>query len=381
MKKEVKIRESNFELMRIISMFMIVLWHVIIHGNLINNTTGKMNILISLVLYICIVHVNSFVMVTGYFQYNKDFSLKKFLKIFNLQWFYKVMIVLILSIIGIITIPKIDFIREILPIGSTSNYWFINCYLVLYLLSPFLNKFIKSIDQEEHKKCLLISFLLFSVVAYITNNATVNNNGSTIIQFVFLYLLGAYLNKYSLKEELNIKRYSKRKLQIILLSFGASLCIINFLFLIFSLHFINSSNEFLQSISNTVISNRYGYSNPLVILQTICYFLYFKTLSFKNSFINKISATTFGIYLIHDNSYIRSVIYKKLLIDTGTNITSKKYLIYMFIAAFIIFSICTIIEYIRSKIATLVSNSSLSKKIKRNINSLFKLIRYDNINT
>ena len=37
---KVKERESNFELMRVISMFMIVFWHVLVHGNVLAHTTG-----------------------------------------------------------------------------------------------------------------------------------------------------------------------------------------------------------------------------------------------------------------------------------------------------------------------------------------------------
>ena len=224
---------------------------IIIHGHLIDNTSGAINLLLNLILCICIVHVNSFVIVTGYFQCDQSFSLKKFLKIFNLQWFYKIIIVITLSTFGIISVSNIEFIREILPIGSTHNYWFINCYLVLYLISPFLNKFIKAMNQQEYRKCLLLNFFLFSIIAYITNNA---NN-----------------------------------------------------------------------------------------------FLYFETLSLKNSIINKVSATTMGIYLIHDNMYIRTWIYKFLKIDIGSYIISKKYLIYLFIVAIIIFCCCSIIEALEIK--------------------------------
>ena len=56
---EKKTRESNFELMRIISMFMIVLWHVIIHGRLLGSSTGLTNLIYNLLLCVFIVHVNS----------------------------------------------------------------------------------------------------------------------------------------------------------------------------------------------------------------------------------------------------------------------------------------------------------------------------------
>ena len=82
---EKKTRESNFELMRIISMFMIVLWHVIIHGRLLGSSTGLTNLIYNLLLCVFIVHVNSFILASGYFQSNNNFSLKKFLKLFGLQ--------------------------------------------------------------------------------------------------------------------------------------------------------------------------------------------------------------------------------------------------------------------------------------------------------
>ena len=62
LKKE---RDSNFELMRIISMFMIVLWHIIIHGKLIYMTEEATNLIYNLLLCLFVVHVNSFVLVTG----------------------------------------------------------------------------------------------------------------------------------------------------------------------------------------------------------------------------------------------------------------------------------------------------------------------------
>lgn len=99
-------------------------------------------------------------------------------------------------------------------------------------------------------------------------------------------------------------------------------------------------------------------------MQTICYFLYFETLSLKNSIINKVSATTMGIYLIHDNMYIRTWIYKFLKIDIGSYIISKKYLIYLFIVAIIIFCCCSIIEAIRNKVASFLNNRKIVKKIQ-----------------
>ena len=64
MKEEKKIRQSNFELMRIISMILIIMWHLIFHGGLLETNPTKINIILELFILIGAVHVNSFILVT-----------------------------------------------------------------------------------------------------------------------------------------------------------------------------------------------------------------------------------------------------------------------------------------------------------------------------
>ena len=61
-----KVRQSNFELMRLISMFFIVLYHMIIitGGDLIHHTSGMTNVILDFISLFIIVHVNSFILIT-----------------------------------------------------------------------------------------------------------------------------------------------------------------------------------------------------------------------------------------------------------------------------------------------------------------------------
>ena len=83
-----KKRLSNFELMRIISMFLIALWHFLLFGKMEEGTFGVTQNVIILLKAITLVHVNSFVLLTGYFNYDKKFKLSKVIpvkyKFFNL---------------------------------------------------------------------------------------------------------------------------------------------------------------------------------------------------------------------------------------------------------------------------------------------------------
>ena len=78
-----KVRQSNFELMRLISMFFIVLYHMIIitGGDLIHHTSGMTNVILDFISLFIIVHVNSFILITGYFQCKQEFSFKKILSL------------------------------------------------------------------------------------------------------------------------------------------------------------------------------------------------------------------------------------------------------------------------------------------------------------
>lgn len=360
MKTKEHLRQSNFELMRIIAMLMIIVWHIIIHGHLIENTTGLTNLFLNLLLCICIVHVNSFVLLMGYFQYEKSFSLNKFLKLFNAQWFYKIIFAVLALVTGIVAISKPRFILEILPIGSPNNYWFIYCYLGTYLLSPFINKFIAFIDKKDYRNCLIVCFVLFSVVAYITHGSIIDNNGSTIYQFIFLYLLGAYLHKYPIKDNIYLKKYSNNKL-LLIFSLGFILfTIINFLIQVFAIYMINTNNSIIRTISLYILDSKYYYSSPVTILQTVCFFLFFGAINVKSKFINIISSTTLGIYLIHDNSYVRTIIYKALKIDLSVH--SKMHIVYSLSMSIFIFAICSFIEIIRIFIFKKISERKKMKK-------------------
>ena len=86
----------NFELMRIISMLMIVLWHIIIHGGF-DNVVDNYGRLFDIILAIIIVHVNSFVILMGFFQYKKKFKFNKILNLLGVSWFYRIFFVLIFA--------------------------------------------------------------------------------------------------------------------------------------------------------------------------------------------------------------------------------------------------------------------------------------------
>ena len=80
-------------------MFFIVLGHVFLFGKLLDTPNKSMSIIYYFFEFILIVHVNSYVLVSGYYQSKSKFKQKQLLKIINASWFYRVVILLLFSIL------------------------------------------------------------------------------------------------------------------------------------------------------------------------------------------------------------------------------------------------------------------------------------------
>ena len=365
-----KVRQSNFELMRIVSMIFIIISHILVHGRVLDNTTGVLHLFFTFVMSFILVHVNSFVLLACYFNYNKDFSWKKFFKSFNQAWFYQIVIVLLALFTGLETFSKMDLMNYLSPFYNA--YWYVVCYLCLYLLSPFLNRLINNLNQKEHKRLIAVLLFIFSFIPFITNQTMISNSGLTLVNFIILYFIGAYLKKYPISENFHFKNYSKNKLQLILF-FG----FIGFALMHFSLYQLgvgasSYDNSFLIYIGNLLQNSFFTYSSPFVICMSICYFLWFSTLNIKSKAINFIASLVFGVYLIHDNRIIRNHLYYFLDINNDTLITSYFIIVKILSAIAIIFVSCIIIEYIRQKLFSFVKNRKVYIKCRDKVLNYIK---------
>ncbi|WP_415338254.1 hypothetical protein [Clostridium perfringens] len=112
---------------------------------------------------------------------------------------------------------------------------------------------------------------------------------------------------------------------------------------------------------------------PIAIC-SISLFLVFKNLRVKsNKFINTISATTFGIYLIHDNTYVRPFLWNNIL-KNSEYLNSNFLVIHAIVSITIVFIICSIIDYLRKKLI----EKPLLELISRNEDKFIKLGFYIN---
>lgn len=357
-----KIRESNYELLRIISMFFIVFGHIINHSNLLNMTTGTTNFILRVIFFFLIIHVNCFMLITGYYQSKSNFRIKKLVKLILEIAFYNLVINSILRLTGLVNYSNVEFLTKIL-FYNFQSYWFIQCYIIIYLISPFLNKLIDNLDRRQFKQLILILIGCFSLFPFFTGNLFYQLDGYTVSQYIILYFIGAYIRKFQLNKNLFKKKnvYQKRMIYF-------SIVIVCWIFnisLFYLQDFMNGlDSNTLKRIASVIYNFKTNYSNPIVIIQSIALFLYFGTFSFKNKWINKISSLTLGIYFIHESTYMRANLYKWIEVDTGSMIYGRSILLKVFFWAIMIFVVCAIIEWLRQLLFKVISKWKIIEKIE-----------------
>ncbi len=369
-----KIRESNYELLRIISMFFIIVWHVIIHSGLEVNSTGATNFFINMLLFLSMFHVSVFMIITGYYQSKSKFKLRKFLSLLLEIGFYNFVINTFFYITGIVEYTNVEYLKSIL-FYNFSALWYIQCYIIVYLLSPFLNRFIASVDRVTLKKLIIVLLFCFSIFPFLSSSLTFDTNGFTVYQYVTLYFVGAYIRKYNLNSDF-LKRFNKSQKQLIYLSIFVVSWLSNVMLYYFANYLTQLDSNILNYIGNSLVVYKYYYSNPLVIIQSISLFMLFGTFKFTNRFINYIASLVLGIYIIHETDVIKNNLYNWL--NLSVDIESGKIIIIKIILfTIIIFVVCVLIEIVRKLIFKLIYKiktvRSIDGKVVNFIDNLMKV--------
>ena len=115
-----KVRDSNYELLRIISMIWIIIWHTVINGALLYRTSGSVNFSFNFLFMIIVVHVNLFMLITGYYQSKSEFKLKKIISLILQMAFYNLVINSIFKVFGLVEYTNVEFLKQIAFYNSYS---------------------------------------------------------------------------------------------------------------------------------------------------------------------------------------------------------------------------------------------------------------------
>lgn len=352
-----KVRQSNFELLRIIAMIMIIIHHFNLHGGVLNNLKDFTfeYYFINILEIFCIIAVNLYVLITGYFMVKSKFKISKILKLELEVIFYSIITYIVLVFMNKLKFNIQAFIKFFLPV-TTNQYWFMTAYILLYLLTPILNILINNINQKQYKYLLIVLFFSLSIIqtVYPENSVVGAIGGFSLIWFIFLYLVGGYIRLYY------NGKYSKLRL------FGVYIASIILQILIkIGLEKINLGDIDIINIYKTNLLN---YNNILILIESVTLFLIFAKIKINNKIINYISSSTLAIYLIHDQNNVRGILWN--YVSPYKYVGSSKIYLVLIISVLGIFIGSIIIDKIRIIIFKQIGKLKFIQKIGEKVDNL-----------
>lgn len=300
MLKEYKdMRNINFEILRILAMWMIIIGHSIGHTYLLEdiNQNSSIYYFIKLLQIFCNSATNIYVILSGYFLVDKKFEIKRLIILWLQVLFYSIFLYLVFNIFIFKEVSLKDILKVILPI-SGNQYWFMRVYLIMFLFFPYINILVKNLSKKKYHILLILCIVIFSLWrSFLPFAITVNNEGgNSILWFVVLYLFGAYLKKYGVN-------YS--------IKFSILFVIINILFSFFSSIIISQisfelgfsgrgSSLFTEFTSFPMLFSAFF----IVNIVAKCNFNSTCKIGLRN-LILILSSSSLSVYLIHENRYVK----------------------------------------------------------------------------
>ena len=191
------IRQSNFELLRILCMFGVLCNHTLqsVYTDLNAAVSYPTHHVQVFLMSMSIISVNCFVLISGYFRIKQSWS--GISNLYTQCAFYA----LVCSMIGIVMheISTVEALKRTVFALSESGLWFIVAYLGLYLIAPILNAGYASLEESQKKSLLILMLILDVYLGYLHQNEEVTINGYHVIHFIVLYFIGCYLSERPIK--------------------------------------------------------------------------------------------------------------------------------------------------------------------------------------
>lgn len=190
------------ELLRVFLMFLIVIVHLLGPGGLLEGVAPFSLSYFALwwIEGLGCVSTNVFILISGYYMIQSRLTAKKVIRLWMQVFFYSAGICLILILLGKYPLTWESVRPYIFPLIN-GEYWFITCYMALFLLSPALNLLIEKLDRRGHFLLLVTVLFLFSVLPTICGRLNILGvgQGYTLSWMICLYLTGAYIRKYPVR--------------------------------------------------------------------------------------------------------------------------------------------------------------------------------------
>lgn len=306
----IKERNSSIELLRILCMLSIIIFHFNArHFNLYvvgNERINENNLLTGLIIHsIGGLGVPIFVFISGWFGLN--YRKERAIDLIGTCAFYALLSTALLLVYYDISRPK-D------ALFFLNNWWFIAAYICIYVLTPGINY----LFNHTGKYPMLFLILIFLYISYGDTFHKEANIGG-LYQMFTMYLSARWLKLYTYN--LLTKYCFIILLGAIIIRFGCILI-----------------SYYTQHLGIIPLIN--AYTCPITIFLASSIFITFEKIKFQSKIINKLAISALSVYLFSEGTF------GKIFFDSWFFNSGSIYFNYIYISIFI-YMFITLIDQVR----------------------------------
>ena len=278
--------------------------------------------------------INCFVLITGYFMCTSHITWQKLAKLLVERYLYAVVLWCVFFLAGYEVFSVKGFVKMLFPFFTVADN-FVSCFLLFYLLIPFLNKLIHTLTEKEHFWMMTWCLGVYVILPSFCKAKVVFNY---ITWFSILFIIASYIRLYP-KVWFDSTKTTGVLLAVSLLLSWSSVVV--------RAAFSRVTGEHIKICYFFVAD-----SNKVLALVTgVSAFLFFKNIKLGYSkVINTIAASTFGVLLIHANSdNMRQWLWRDFLNNVGVY-ESGNVVVHAIASVILVYAVCTVIDFCRIKV-------------------------------
>lgn len=268
-----KERQSNIELLRLVAIFLIVMMHAA--GSLIGTDYLPNRIELTAINAVGNMGVTVFMLISGFFGIH--FRWSRLWTIWAMALCYSLLE--LCAGVWMSGCFSVEALYHALTPVTSRHWWFLTCYVVIFCLSPFLNRAVTGLTRRQ-MEWLLGVLLFFFVVSptLLRNSLTDDMGGKGLPNLITAYLTGQYLRHYPLPERW-VRHSGKWVLACVSLAFVLSLAAGS----------VKPQATILFCKDN----------NLLMVAGAIALFCWVCQHTFRSSLVNKLATYVFPLYLLN----------------------------------------------------------------------------------
>lgn len=294
-------RMANLELLRCIAMMMVIVLHYLGKSDLLvdltENPLGSVGMTAWFLESFCIVAVNVYMLISGYFLCMSTYKPGRLIKLYLQVWFYSVGVGVLAIMTGIFPWQDVtvhDLLTFVFPV-SMEHYWFITAYVFLYILLPFVGGALRKMTKAQMQIALGTLLAVFCVMkSVLPVRLEKDLQGYDCLWYLCVFVTAAYLRRFGLPFLQKIKNS-------LLLYVGGCVAVFGLTMGLRQVYLRTGSLDRILSIGME-------YNHVLPFLAAVGLFSLFALLKVgerAGTFINKIAPYTLGVYLLHEHIGLR----------------------------------------------------------------------------